>query len=315
MRTTKTIFIRIGLIAALAAPGFADPETAVGLKKYGTLGVQMKKSNKAVEQLGMGTLPIQNYEGPLMGISIKSLEAKEAEAHGLKGGVLVTDVHPGSAAEKAEVFSGDIVTGLGDQMSTKPVDSAESLKQTWQDLVQQQLKEVSLSLLRGQKSLTLKLRVPYDQPSFQTATLPSITYENSIRAFLKDADGRFALSLRSPDPMDRRAEELARQYKEATPEKRLQIKKDLSKLLSQLFDKKEAVRKEEITRLQKQLEDLQGSLGKRQAAREKIIERRLDQLLGEDELDWPGSFNSESSESNPLSAYQYLLKDLKDQDE
>lgn len=68
---------------------------------------------------------------------------------------------------------------------------------------------------------------------------------------------------------------------------RARLGEELKALLGKLFDMKEAVRRREIEDLARQVEELKAQLKRRQEGRDKIIEARLRQLLGEQEgWDW-----------------------------
>lgn len=84
-----------------------------------------------------------------------------------------------------------------------------------------------------------------------------------------------------------KAEALAAKYEMANETDKTSIKNKLRNELSQLFDEKEKRRKEEIQILENQLKDLQKSLAARQKNKEVIIDRRIQDLLDEEQyLDW-----------------------------
>ncbi len=63
--------------------------------------------------------------------------------------------------------------------------------------------------------------------------------------------------------------------------------KKLSDLLGRLFDLREEARAREITELKRRIEDLEKSLSSRKAGKERIVERRRKELLGEKiDEDW-----------------------------
>lgn len=84
-----------------------------------------------------------------------------------------------------------------------------------------------------------------------------------------------------------KAEALAAKYSMAKSMERENIKRDLKEELKTLFDKKEERRREEVAELEKQLQELRKSLEVRQKNKNQIIERRIQELLEEDEyLEW-----------------------------
>lgn len=84
-----------------------------------------------------------------------------------------------------------------------------------------------------------------------------------------------------------RAEALAAKYKQAKAAEKNKIKENLRKELNVLFEQKEERRQEEVKQLADELKELKKSLAIRQKNKKEIIERRLQDLLDEDQyLDW-----------------------------
>ena len=84
-----------------------------------------------------------------------------------------------------------------------------------------------------------------------------------------------------------KAEALAAKYSKARQAEKENIKRDLKEELKTLFDKKEERRREEVSELEIQLQELKKSLEVRQKNKNQIIERRIQELLEEDEyLEW-----------------------------
>ena len=84
-----------------------------------------------------------------------------------------------------------------------------------------------------------------------------------------------------------KTEALAAKYAAANQPDKVKIKNQLREELNKLFDEKEARRQQEVAQLQNELKELQSSLTARQKNKSLIIERRLQELLEEDEyLDW-----------------------------
>lgn len=84
-----------------------------------------------------------------------------------------------------------------------------------------------------------------------------------------------------------KAEALAAKYSKARQAEKEKIKRDLKEELKTLFDKKEERRREEVAELEIQLHELKKSLEVRQKNKNQIIERRILELLEEDEyLEW-----------------------------
>ena len=84
-----------------------------------------------------------------------------------------------------------------------------------------------------------------------------------------------------------KAEALAVKYEKAREADKRKIKSDLRNELSKLFEIKEERRREEVAELEQELKELRKSLSIRQNNKKEIIERRIRELLDEDEyLDW-----------------------------
>jgi hypothetical protein len=84
-----------------------------------------------------------------------------------------------------------------------------------------------------------------------------------------------------------KAEALAAKYSKAKQTEKENIKRNLREELKTLFDQKEERRREEVAELEKQLQELRKSLEVRQKNKNQIIERRIQELLEEDEyLEW-----------------------------
>lgn len=82
------------------------------------------------------------------------------------------------------------------------------------------------------------------------------------------------------------ARELARQLRNAEEGDRADLEADLDELLADLFEMKLDQRRATVERLEEKLAQEQNALAEREAARADIIERRKQQLLGEDTLEW-----------------------------
>lgn len=84
-----------------------------------------------------------------------------------------------------------------------------------------------------------------------------------------------------------KAEALSVKYEKASQSKRNSIKNELRSALNNLFDEKERRREDEVKELENELKELRKSLAVRQKNKNNIIERRIQDLLDEDEyLEW-----------------------------
>ncbi|MFA3783555.1 hypothetical protein ABRY23_10875 [Melioribacteraceae bacterium 4301-Me] len=78
-----------------------------------------------------------------------------------------------------------------------------------------------------------------------------------------------------------KAEALAIKYKSANPSNKQAIRNQLRATLSELFELKEKNRKEEVAKLEKKLADLRKSLELRNSHKDEIINRKIEEMLGE----------------------------------
>ncbi len=80
---------------------------------------------------------------------------------------------------------------------------------------------------------------------------------------------------------------LATEYKSAAKTEQQKIKNELKQKLGELFEKKEEDRKQEVEKLEQELSELKKSLEVRMKNKSEIINRRMEELLDEDQyLDW-----------------------------
>ena len=81
--------------------------------------------------------------------------------------------------------------------------------------------------------------------------------------------------------LEREGMGLAEQARKASPDEKEAATKKLNENLSRQFDLREEQRVRELTELKRRVEMLEKSVGDRKAAKEKIVERRRRELLGE----------------------------------
>ncbi|MFA7418762.1 MAG: hypothetical protein WCZ90_03675 [Melioribacteraceae bacterium] len=80
---------------------------------------------------------------------------------------------------------------------------------------------------------------------------------------------------------------LALKYKDADSNAKEKIKNDLSGVLGVLFNIREEQKQEEVKRLEKRLQDLKESLQARKQVKGEIVQRRIQELLGDSKyLKW-----------------------------
>ena len=113
-----------------------------------------------------------------LGVSIQRMTADLAEAFNHKGhdGTLVTSVHPGSAAEKAGVAKGDIVTEFNGTSVNTPQDLQRVVTQTSVGT------EITLTVIRDGDELKLNTRLGEHPDTHQVADSRTGEYENALAA-------------------------------------------------------------------------------------------------------------------------------------
>jgi hypothetical protein len=94
--------------------------------------------------------------------------------------------------------------------------------------------------------------------------------------------------MRRERSLDRVSRDLVRRYRQATQaSERTQIRTNLAAALDELFDLRERHRQEMIERLEKELQNLRQTTEKRRQSKDRIVQNRLEDLLGtDDDLRW-----------------------------
>ena len=100
--------------------------------------------------------------------------------------------------------------------------------------------------------------------------------------------GRFSPENDQTKKLERQTHELAGQYRQAQGQEKDELGKKLRDTLAEAFDGRAKAHIQEVKRLEEQLERLRNRLESRQKNREAIIQRRFEQLTGQedDELAW-----------------------------
>ena len=99
-----------------------------------------------------------------LGVTVQELQPQLADYFGVRDGLLVTSVTSGSAAEKAGVKAGDVITTLDGTSVRSPAD----LRQRTMRL--DDGAEVTLGVMRDKKALTLKGKVDAASRAARTRT-------------------------------------------------------------------------------------------------------------------------------------------------
>ncbi len=102
--------------------------------------------------------PMLVWKNSLFGMECESVDSQLAQYFGVKRGVLVRSVDPGSAAEKAGLRAGDVLIAIGDRTVATPRDMTSYMR-----MEHEAGKPIALSLVRNRKPLTINLAAPEGQ--------------------------------------------------------------------------------------------------------------------------------------------------------
>ncbi len=94
--------------------------------------------------------PVLMWKSTVLGIECEPVDSQLAQYFGVKQGVLVRSVEKGSAADKAGLKAGDVITSIGDRTVATPRDLTSYIR-----MQDQPGRAISLALMREHKELTL----------------------------------------------------------------------------------------------------------------------------------------------------------------
>ncbi len=80
--------------------------------------------------------------------------------------------------------------------------------------------------------------------------------------------------------------ELALRYKNASDADKTKIKSEMKNKLNELFEIRTKVQELRLKRLENEIKELKDTITKRRANKDKIVDQRLNQLIGGKELNW-----------------------------
>lgn len=92
------------------------------------------------------------YGGSRLGVTVTELTSQLADHLGAKGGVLVTSVTDGSAASRAGIQAGDVITSVNGTSVESRDDLARSLRQADSE-------EVTIGVVRDKRAMSLKATI------------------------------------------------------------------------------------------------------------------------------------------------------------
>jgi serine protease Do len=97
--------------------------------------------------------PLISWQSRTLGVESESLNPQLAEFFGVKEGVLVRAVIKGSAAEKAGLKAGDVITRIGDRKVSSPKEIANALRSL------SSTKSVPVTIVREKKEMTVNATI------------------------------------------------------------------------------------------------------------------------------------------------------------
>lgn len=83
--------------------------------------------------------------------------------------------------------------------------------------------------------------------------------------------------------LEHQSRDLAGQFRQSPSPKRDEVKKQLQKIVSQQFEVRQQRRQLELKRLEEELQRLREAIEARNKARQQLVEKRVSELLGQDE--------------------------------
>jgi len=102
--------------------------------------------------------PLLAWRNRLLGVESQALDSQLAHYFGVKHGILIRYVREGSAADKAGLKAGDVLTAIGDRAVTTPHDVGSYLATEGSSA-----KAVSVHVMRDNKAITINVPLPEDQ--------------------------------------------------------------------------------------------------------------------------------------------------------
>ncbi len=110
---------------------------------------------------------IMSWRSSMLGVEAESLQGDLAQYFGVKEGVLVRAVLKGSAAEKAGIKAGDVITRVGDSKVATPADVSSRIRSGHGS-------PISLILMRDHKETTVTVTIDDDQRGSADPLYPAL---------------------------------------------------------------------------------------------------------------------------------------------
>ena len=121
-RQVKLLISRNGAIQTLTAAIGSRPSNTI------VMGGDDFKFNMPEVRIPDMPRALMSWQSRSLGVESESLNSQLAEFFGVKEGALVRSVIKGTAAEKAGLKAGDVITRIGDKKVTSPKDIANALR-------------------------------------------------------------------------------------------------------------------------------------------------------------------------------------------
>jgi len=107
---------------------------------------------------------VPGASGARLGVTVDELTSQLGEYFGAKDGVLVTSVADGSAAAKAGIKAGDVITSVNGDRVTSASDLIASLRRAGENDA-----EVSIGIVRDKKDQTVKAKLEAPRRTIRSA--------------------------------------------------------------------------------------------------------------------------------------------------
>jgi serine protease Do len=142
-RSVKLLISRGGATQTLTA--------AIGSRPSNTMFLGGDDFRFKMPEFHMPDVPraVMSWQSRSLGVESESLNSQLAEFFGVKEGVLVRSVIKGTAAEKAGLKAGDVITKVGDKKVANPKDIANALRSVTPG------KAFPVTLMRDRKETTV----------------------------------------------------------------------------------------------------------------------------------------------------------------
>ncbi len=146
-RAVKLLISRNGAIQTLTA--------TIGSRSSNSIFVGGDDFRFTMPEIRIPDIPrvVTSWQSRTLGVDSESLNSQLAEFFGVKEGVLVRSVIKGTAAEKAGLKAGDVITKIGDRKVTSPRDISNAVRSVSSG------KAFPVTVIRDRKETTLNATI------------------------------------------------------------------------------------------------------------------------------------------------------------